>query len=250
MISGCAAIVEYPDHLQKEREQIVDFGCSESSINRMELLAVIRSLQWIRENRGWNSVARVQIISDSLYVIENIPRAAGWRKNKWRKRSGEPVENPDLWKDFLSVYSRVGMTVHFGWTPGKRSPLLKEIDRAAKESARRGGPDKDYGYSRGALARSKVKGTATRFLAKGQIETIRPYRKNVMTKAGGENKVRFDIYSTSLQNYTASYYAYASPALAAELHRQHLFIVRFNDDPGYPRIEEIVEDLSSSPSGC
>lgn len=55
MISGCAAIVEYPDHLQKDREQIVDFGCSESSINRMELVAIVRSLQWVRENRPWRA---------------------------------------------------------------------------------------------------------------------------------------------------------------------------------------------------
>ena len=28
--SGCAAVVRYPDHLQREDEQIVDFGCEES----------------------------------------------------------------------------------------------------------------------------------------------------------------------------------------------------------------------------
>ncbi len=39
--SGCAAIVEYPEHLRREPEQIVDFGCAESSINRMELLGCL-----------------------------------------------------------------------------------------------------------------------------------------------------------------------------------------------------------------
>jgi ribonuclease HI len=42
--SGCAAIIHYPDHLDREDEQIVDFGCEESSNNRMELLACIRVL--------------------------------------------------------------------------------------------------------------------------------------------------------------------------------------------------------------
>ena len=54
--SGCAAVVHYPDHLQLDDEQIFDFGCEESSNNRMELLACIRALKWIRENAPWNGV--------------------------------------------------------------------------------------------------------------------------------------------------------------------------------------------------
>jgi len=63
--SGCAAIVRYPEHLGRDDEQIVDFGCSESSNNRMELLACIRALRWIRSNSPWPGVSRVQIVTDS-----------------------------------------------------------------------------------------------------------------------------------------------------------------------------------------
>jgi len=38
----------------------------------MELLACIKVLEWIRENRPWPSVNRVQILTDSNYVIENL----------------------------------------------------------------------------------------------------------------------------------------------------------------------------------
>lgn len=188
-------------------------------------------------------VSRVQIISDSKYVIENIPRATEWRKNGWRKRHGEPVENTDLWKEFLTARAHVGMTVHFEWTPGKKSPALKEIDKAAKQAALRRGPDRDYGYSRGVISRSKVKGAASRFPANGQSAVIRPYRKNVMRRAAGENKVRFDLYSEQSQSYTESYYAFALPAVAGELHRQNLYRVRFNADPNYPQIDEIIEPI-------
>ena len=37
--SGCAAIVHYPEHLNRPDEQILDFGSDESSINRMGLMA-------------------------------------------------------------------------------------------------------------------------------------------------------------------------------------------------------------------
>jgi hypothetical protein len=36
----------------------------------------------------------------------------------------------------------------------------------------------------------------------------------------------------------------ASPNLAAELHRQHGYRVRFNDNPKYPQILEIIEEVS------
>jgi ribonuclease HI len=125
--SGCAAIVHYPDHLDREDEQIVDFGCEESSNNRMELLACIRVLRWIRENAPWDSVTRVQVFTDSRYVKENLIRAREWKKNDWRNQHGEPRENSDLWKQLLSAYAKVGITVHFEWTLGKKSPHTERI---------------------------------------------------------------------------------------------------------------------------
>lgn len=245
MISGCAAIVEYPDHMNRDPEQILDFGCSESSVNRMELLAVICSLQWIRKNRPWPGVTRVQVISDSRYVVENAPRALIWRSNGWRNHDGHPIENTDLWKQFITARSQAGMLVHIQWTAGKKSADLRQIDKAAKRAAQRGGPDTDYGYSRGAISRSKVKGAATAFDAHGQTAVIRPYRKNVMRRTGGENKVRFDVYSDDAGAYMESCYAFAAAEVAYDLHRQHNYRVEFNADPKYPRILKVLNEVAT-----
>ncbi len=86
-----------------------------------------------------------------------------------------------------------------------------------------------------------VQGAATRFPAKGQLAIIRPYRKNLLGK--GEEKVRFDILREESQMYVESCYAFATTALAAELHRQHGYRVRFSDNPNYPQILEIVEEV-------
>jgi ribonuclease HI len=217
--SGCAAIVQYPEHLGREDEQIVDFGCSESSNQRMELLASIQALKWIRKNSPWAGVSYVQIVTDSRYVKDNIIRAPSWRKNDWRNQFREPIENRDLWKEFLSSYQKVETIVHFEWTAGKKTPILKAIDRAAKVAAKRGGQDTDRGFRPGIVAKSLVKGTATRFPANGQLAVIRPYKKTLLGKS--ENKVRFDLFSEDSAAYTQSCYAFASPVLAAELHRQH-----------------------------
>ena len=208
----------------------------------MELLACIQALKWIRKNSPWQGVSHVQIVTDSEYVKDNIIRAPSWRKNGWRNQYGEPIENRDLWKEFLSSYQKVGTIVHFEWTAGKKTPILKTIDRAAKIAAKRGGQGIDRGFRPGIVAKSLVKGTATRFPAIGQLAVIRPYKKTLLGKS--ENKVRFDVFSEDSGTYTQSCYAFASPALAAELHRQHGYRVRFNDTPNYPQIMEIIEEVA------
>ena len=239
--AGCAAIVRYPDDMNREDEEIPDFGTAESTNNRMELLACIRALQWIRQNVPWPGVSRVQVITDSLYVKENIARSRSWKKNDWRNQYCEPKENSDLWKQFISAQQKAGIRVSFEWTAGKKSPILRQVDKSAKAAAKRGGTDTDRGYRAGAVARSMVKGAATRFGATGQTAFVRIYRKNVMAK--GENKVRFDIVADDLQSYSASCYAFASPEISLELHRHHGYRVRFNASPNYPQILEVVEEV-------
>lgn len=242
-ISGCAAIVVYPDHLSLPNVQILDFGCAESKNNRMELLACIRALEWVRANKPWAGVSRVQIITDSQYITKYINLAHTWKKNGWRNQHGEPRENWDLWNQLLSALSKAGIRVTFHWAPGKTTPLLKAVDKAAKRAAKRGGPEVDRGFRPGIVARSMVEGAASRFPARGQTATIRIYRKDVMAK--GENKVRFDVFVG--QAYVESCYAYATPEIAAALHRQHGYEVRFNDNPNYPQIIEILAEVSLPP---
>lgn len=242
-ISGCAAIVQFPEHLARPDEQILDFGCSESTINRMELMACIRALEWVGSNSPWPGVSRVQIITDSKYVKDNIPRAATWRSNAWRNRHGEPRENVDLWRRFLSVRQKVRTVVTFEWTLGKKTPILKNIDRAAKLAAKRAGPKSDRGFKPGTVSRSLVKGSAIRFPATGQMVNIRPYRKTLVRNR--EEKIRFDVFSDQVGEFSFSGYAYATQDVASVLHRQHTYRVRFNNLPDYPQIIEVIEEVST-----
>lgn len=116
------------------------------------------------------------------------------------------------------------------------------MDKAAKAAATRGGPDVDRGYKPGTIARSMVQGTGTRFPARGQSAVIRPYRKNLL--GDEEEKIRFDIFSEDTQSYVESCYAFAPTVLAAELHRQHGYRVRFNENSKYPQILEIIEEVA------
>jgi ribonuclease HI len=106
--SGCAAVVHYPENLGRKDEQIVDFGCAESSNNRMELAACIKSLNWVRRNAPWNGITRVLLVTDSIYVTDNLVRAAGWKNGRWRNRHGQPMANHDLWDELLKARAKTG----------------------------------------------------------------------------------------------------------------------------------------------
>ena len=243
--SGCAAIVHFLEHLHRPDEQIIDFGCAESSINRMELMACVEALKWVCRNAPWDGVTRVQIITDSQYVTENVIRAPGWKKRDWRNLSGEPKFNDDLWNKLLKLRqkaNRIGIRADFIWQKGKKTAIGKQVDAAAKAAAKRGAIDEDTGYRPGSASRSMVKGgTAQRFPAAGHTIIIRPYAKKVMH--GGENRISFNIFEEALQTYTGKFYAFAEPVLSAELHRGNGHRVRLNSDLNYPQLIERIESL-------
>lgn len=242
-LSGCAAIVLYPDD-SRPVEQIVDIGVAESNISRMELMAVNRAMEWLRDQGPGLGVTRVQIVTDSQYVHDNINRAIGWRRNGWRNLEGRPIDNPDLWKKFVSLRPKLTLRVTFHWTKGKKSPHLKLVDKAAKNAARSGAHGVDLGFRPGKVGRAKggISGAATLFSARGQISLICPYRSVIVGKT--ENKIRFVVFSEERQEFTDKCYAYASPEIGSALHRGHSYRVRFGNNPKYPVVEEIIEEVA------
>jgi ribonuclease HI len=240
--SGCASRAEFPDHLAREEEQLFTLGYVGSTNNRMELLACIHALRWVCESWPWRDVARVQIVTDSLYVKNGVIYAREWKKDGGSNRHGEPMENWDLWKELLRVQSQTRIRVDFVWMRDKDSPVLRRVHHDAKAAAKRGGTNIDRGFEPGWITRSKVKDSATRFCAAGQSEIVRPYRKKRMKN--GEWKIRFDVVSEDGLRYICSCYAYASPQLAlAELHSQHGYRVRFNNNSKHPQILELLEKV-------
>lgn len=243
--SGCAATVYFPEHLGLPEKPIVDFGCGESSINRMELLPCIEALRWVCDHAPWDDVTRVIILTDSLYVTENVRRAPYWKKQGWKNLAGETKFNEDLWDRLLkgiAKTAKVGIRVDFVWEQGKKTPMTKQIHHAAQTAAKRGGIDEDRGYRPGAVSHSMVKGgVAERFLAAGQVVVIRPYVKKIMYK--GVNRISFNVFDEQTKTYSGKFFAFATPVLSWELHKGNGHRVRFNSDPRNPNILERMEGV-------
>ena len=75
----------------------------ETTHNRMEILAVIKSLRYILEN--YQTVKELKIISDSQYVIGLVNRQSKFTKSNYKTRAGNDIRNLDLVKELLHLLS-------------------------------------------------------------------------------------------------------------------------------------------------
>jgi ribonuclease HI len=242
-----ASVAKFPESWNRDDEIIFSEGFYETSNNRMELQACIRAYEYVAAKGSALGVQRVLIVTDSLYIANNCKRITTWRANKWCNPSGRPLENSDLWKRFLSVQARVKVRTDIVWKKGKKSPTLKMVDRAAK-AAGRSPKNFDRGFRGGKVARSKVVGgSASLYAARGKHEIIRIYRSGLIRKTG--HKITFDLYDELSAMYSQKCFAYTDVKIASELHRQHCYRVKFNDDPKHPVILSIIEEMDFAAIG-
>jgi ribonuclease HI len=244
---GFAAIVEYPADHNRDDEQLEEIGFHETTNNRMELHACIWAHEWAQENALRLNVNRVQIITDSKYVFENWRRAAQWRKNGWRLSNGRPAEGFDLWKQLLSLRSRLRVRIDIEWCKGKKSVITKAVDKAAKRAAKQPS-ETDRGFRSGKVGRTRIKvaGAAILFPAAGQEADIFVYHTGTYSRAQGENKVKFQLYSETTNDFDGKYAAYATPEIGSLLHRGRVYSVRFNGEAKYPKVVEVMKEFMTA----
>ena len=118
---GWGAVLRYNGH-----EKELSGGEAHTTNNRMELSAVLYSLQALKEE------CKVVLTSDSKYVVESIEKGwvYGWKKKGWKKSDGKPALNVDLWKQLLPLLAKHDVT--FNWIKGHAGhPENERCDRMA-----------------------------------------------------------------------------------------------------------------------
>ena len=104
---GWGAVLRY-----NGREKELSGGESDTTNNRMELTAVIKALEQLKEP------CKVILTTDSKYVSDGIGKgwAVSWQKNGWRKADKKPALNPDLWERLLELLKIHNVTIN--WVKG------------------------------------------------------------------------------------------------------------------------------------
>ncbi len=110
--------------------------------NRMEVLAVIKALETLKEP------CRVNLYSDSKYVVDAISKGwvRKWKANGWKKADKSRALNVDLWERLLSL-----LEVHevkFIWVKGHADNAENErCDFLARSAIEKGNLMEDKNYS-------------------------------------------------------------------------------------------------------
>ena len=78
-----------------EDEQIeLSGGTRETTNNQMELMAVIKSLEY------FDNQIEANLYTDSKYVMDGITNyIKKWKTNGWKTANKKPVKNSELWKE-------------------------------------------------------------------------------------------------------------------------------------------------------
>ncbi len=116
---GWCAILRYGEH-----EKILSGNEANTTNNRMELTAVIKALEALKEP------CEIELYSDSTYVLKGLNE---WLEN-WIKKDFKKVKNVDLWKQYIEVSKP--HKIHINWVKGHSGHTENEIcDKIAKEEA-------------------------------------------------------------------------------------------------------------------
>lgn len=85
---GWAYVLSYKNHI-KERSG----ACENTTNNRMELMAIIKALEALKEP------CEIKLYTDSNLMVQSINQ---WLKD-WIKKDFKGKKNVDLWKEYIKV---------------------------------------------------------------------------------------------------------------------------------------------------
>ena len=103
--------------------------------NRMELTAVIKSLESVSKLTTNSPQLKAAVFTDSSYVLKGAKIwVHNWVENKWKTKTKQEVLNKDLWQKYLKVSKE--MNIEWKLLPGHSGiPANERCDVIATEFA-------------------------------------------------------------------------------------------------------------------
>ena len=240
-LGGIAGILEMPED-ENEPKVIFQEGYKSTTNNRMEMMALIRALEYIKKNTTKlkeNRISEVEIWSDSENAIRCYKCAELWKSKGWVGSYNNPIKNDDLLKQIITLKNSVRFSYKIYHVANKSTEVTKRVDRLAKEATRKSVLKNDSGYIKPKVSKSKVKGATELFNASGQRVIIRIFEHSpVSRRKDSLYKVKFEILA---KEENEKYYAHTSSEINSQLDRWHYYDAQFNDEPKNPRIESVNE---------
>ena len=120
---GWGSVLLYNGHRRE-----LSGGERETTNNRMELMAVIQSLETLKRP------CTVKLHTDSVYVMKGMTEwLPNWKRRNWRTADRKPVKNVELWQRLEQAIARHSVT--WRWVKGHSGvPENERADELAREA--------------------------------------------------------------------------------------------------------------------
>jgi len=101
-------------------------GESDTTNNRMEMMAAISALESLKHNHH-----PIVLTTDSRYVMDGITKwLPGWKRRGWKTSNKQPVKNRDLWQRLDALTGR--LEIEWRWVKGHSGHIENErVDKLA-----------------------------------------------------------------------------------------------------------------------
>lgn len=127
--------------LYKGARKELSQGYKTTTNNRMEVLAVIKGLEALKEP------CQVTLYSDSKYVVDSVTKGwvYSWKKKNWIKSDKKKALNVDLWERLIALLDK--HNVEFVWVKGHADNVENErCDELARMAIASGNLIEDENY--------------------------------------------------------------------------------------------------------
>lgn len=83
-------------------------GDAQTTNNRMEMTAILASLNYCVSQAAKIDTKNIQVYTDSVYVIRGITQwIFGWKKRGWKNAENQAVSNQDIWIELDKTVQKV-----------------------------------------------------------------------------------------------------------------------------------------------
>ncbi len=231
----------FPDHcnMNEIQQDYSPAGYKGATNNQMELKVCTVAIEEAMKHVEFNQIKRIVIHTDSLYVRNNYKRAMfQWLKTGWKKSSGAPVLNADLWKEFVKTVQKTHKIVEVEWVKGhSKNEHNKAVDKLAKKSSqnpiqkmpnvvdvRRKKTDKMVSLGSVKMSGQKV---SIRIIVSEYLKTQKIH------------KYKYEVVSIGSKYFGCIDIVYSSLLLKAG----HSYSVSFNKDMKFPQICKFFKEI-------
>ena len=216
-------------------------GTTGTTVPRMELQACIDALKMAPDFDCFHTVPQVVIRTDSKYVANNYRYALGsWRASGWKKITGAPVDNADLWKDFVRAHGKIRKRFVIEWVKGHgkghaKDPYNVQADKLAKASAKSPLSRREFRSSvRRKISPEYTKQGSVRIFGQQMIIYIIEVLRMRVQKTW---KYRYQVASRDAPDYHSVDWIYSDK----QMRDGHYYEVQVNDNMDHAQVLEVRE---------